>query len=158
MATAITDHFTLEEFAVSASHPSFVRPVPSELVSNVERLVRTVLDPMRHVWGRPLRVLSGYRSQALNVAVGGSPTSQHLLAEAADVTTEGVRQLFRSIMVREPKFPTGQVIYYPSRSFVHIALPGARYPKPTFCLHEPSRGWVYRVLEDVAEFDRLAPG
>jgi hypothetical protein len=58
------------------------------------------LDPIRKAWGKPIGVNSGYRCRRLNEAVGGTPTSQHLKGEAADITTgskEGNRRLFELI-------------------------------------------------------------
>lgn len=49
-------------------------------------LVSNILDPLREAWDRPITVTSGYRSPALNRAVAGAPTSQHLRGQAADIT------------------------------------------------------------------------
>lgn len=87
-----------------------------------------------------MKVLSGYRSPALNEAVGGSPTSQHMKAEASDIQTERIRDFYALLFSEDPRFPTGQVIGYPSRGFVHIATPSLQYPVPAFflCLHPKS--------------------
>lgn len=61
---------------------------PSELIrTNLEALVKHVLDPLRAKWGAPIIVTSGYRSPALNRAVGGASSSQHTIGEAADIRT-----------------------------------------------------------------------
>ena len=49
-------------------------------------LVDNVLDPARKRYGMPIIVTSGYRSAALNKAVGGVANSQHCKGEAADIT------------------------------------------------------------------------
>lgn len=51
---------------------------------NIERLVREVLQPARNAKGR-IRVLSGYRSLALNKAIKGSKKSLHCIGCAADI-------------------------------------------------------------------------
>lgn len=152
----LTDHFRLREFTVSKSHPELVEPVPQEYMHNVELLAMTILEPIRREIGRPIIIDSGYRSPALNAALpGSSPSSQHLRAEAADWTTSRLREVFRSLLGRANKLPTGQVIYYPDRNFVHIALPCAKYPSPSFHLHWPVRGLQYRHLVSVGQLDRL---
>ncbi len=55
------------------------------MVTHLEVLVRYVLDPLRWALGAPVTITSGYRTRAVNEAVSGSPTSQHMLGEAADV-------------------------------------------------------------------------
>jgi hypothetical protein len=47
-------------------------------------LVAEVLDPLRAAMG-PIRITSGYRTHAVNEAIGGSNTSQHCKGEAADI-------------------------------------------------------------------------
>lgn len=148
----LSDHFELREFCVSASFPDLVEPVPEEYLPNVRKLVTSVLEPMRRLW-HPMTVLSGYRSAKLNAAVGGSETSQHRRAEAADITAHRVRELFMAMLSRANKFPTGQVIGYPRQKFVHIALPSERYPVPTFfiCIG-PKR---YQQVTNLDEATRL---
>jgi zinc D-Ala-D-Ala carboxypeptidase len=152
----LSPHFALAETGVSASHPRLARPVPARYYVRAKRLAETVLEPMRVLLGRPFHVLSWYRTPTLNRAVGGSATSQHVHAEAADIDPSGrARQVFRAMMLRPVKYPTGQVIYYPDRHFLHIALASTRYPTPTFCLHWPAEGFTYHVLRDAAELDAI---
>jgi hypothetical protein len=80
------------------------------------------LDPVRELWGAPLRVNSGYRSPALNAAVGGAPSSQHMAGEAADITTgsrEGNERLFGLIVSSGLKFD--QLIDERGWSWLHVS-------------------------------------
>lgn len=144
----LTPHFRLSEFAVSAAHPDLVRPVPKELHGRVLLLAEQLeIVRMRH--GHALRILSGYRSSTLNKAVDGSKTSQHVVAEAADVTCVDPRKLFEDAitLVKEGKLPMlGQIIYYPERGFVHFALASRRFPTATLCVHWPEKGYKYRPI------------
>lgn len=145
----------MEEFAVSVSHPELVVSVPTKYQPNVKKLALTVLEPIRDTWDKPLKILSGFRSKALNDAVGGSPTSQHLLAEAADVTTTDVRTFFIMLLTQDDEIPLGQVIYYPDRNFCHIAVPGSRYPSPSFFVCLKSK--QYTRVSSYAAFLSLCP-
>ena len=53
-------------------------------IENLKALCLNVLEPLRKRFGRII-ITSGYRSEALNKAVFGEPSSQHLKGEAADI-------------------------------------------------------------------------
>lgn len=151
MKTRVSEHFALEEFAVSAQYPELAEPVPEAFVPHVVVLAEKILEPIRAHFGKPIRINSGYRSARLNKAVGGSPTSQHRRAQAADFTIRGLgmQDVFVALLSREIKVPCGQCIWYPSRGFIHIALPSIKYPNPSFFVHEPEEGMKYeRVLSE----------
>ena len=56
---------------------------PPEIVENLRRLAAG-LEKVRALLGAPLEISSGYRCAALNEAVGGSSTSQHMQGLAVD--------------------------------------------------------------------------
>ena len=90
-------HFTMEE--LTRSDTARARGIDNtplvEHRRNLIDMVDELIDPLRERWavvcaderlGSPqLRVTSGYRSQALNEAVGGAATSAHLLGYALDL-------------------------------------------------------------------------
>lgn len=129
--TQLSKNFKLSEFAVSAGRPDLVKPVPANYVKNVEHLVNEFLQPFRDWWRAGISISSGYRPPALNTAIGGSPTSQHTKAEAADWITADTRAAMFAI-VSNPRYKIGQVIYYPRQNFIHVATPSTRYARPTF--------------------------
>jgi hypothetical protein len=47
----------------------------------------------------PLIINSGYRSPAVNKAVGGAPTSNHLTGCAVDIRVAGLEQLLRYAVI-----------------------------------------------------------
>lgn len=66
-----------------------------EVRDSVLALVRKVLQPLRDLYGKPMKVNSGYRCKELNEIVGGVPSSQHRLGEAADIHTGSPLETFR---------------------------------------------------------------
>lgn len=84
-------YFSLNELTRSATARELGidnQPQAAELL-NLVTLVNECLDPIRARWGRPLHVNSGYRCAALNRAVGGVVSSQHMKGQAADITAGG---------------------------------------------------------------------
>lgn len=85
-------------------------------------LVLNVLEPMREYWDNPLLVNSGFRCYELNRAVGGVHNSQHLLGEAADITTgtkEGNIRLFEWAVTN---LEYDQIILENRGSWIHVSF------------------------------------
>ena len=82
-------YFTLSELTKSATEKrlGIDNTADASIRANLTALVENVLDPLRVRWGMPIIVTSGYRSTALNKAVGGAASSQHTKGEAADIRT-----------------------------------------------------------------------
>ena len=81
------NYFTIEELTKSdtATRRGIDNTPTEEVKKNLTTLVDQVLDPLRAAWGAPIVVNSGYRCPALNEAVGGSKTSDHMTGRAADI-------------------------------------------------------------------------
>lgn len=88
-------YFTLEELTTTNSGLLNV-PGQSEKIA-LSTLVANVLDPSREMFGKPVRVNSGYRSPAVNAKIGGAKTSQHCKGEAADLDSSDNASLFNII-------------------------------------------------------------
>ena len=84
--------FNLSEFTESTKAKQLgIYNIPSdEEQKNLALLVEHVLQPLRTALGRSIKVTSGYRSPALNKAVGGVKTSQHNQGKAADIVVQGM--------------------------------------------------------------------
>ena len=63
-------------------------PTP-EHIENFKKLAENIFQPIRDHFGAPIHLSSGYRSAALNKAVGGSSSSQHCKGEAIDIDMDG---------------------------------------------------------------------
>jgi len=53
-----------------------------------------MLDAARKIYGKPMRVNSGYRSEAHNKKVGGVSSSSHLKGLAADISCKNSDERF----------------------------------------------------------------
>lgn len=61
-----------------------------EFIPVLKRVCDDLLEPVRALfYNAPVNIHSGFRCAALNQAVGGSPTSQHMAGEAADFDVDG---------------------------------------------------------------------
>ena len=82
-------NFTMRELTASATARRLgIDNTPDDTVRmRLEVLVDSVLDPLRKLYGKPIKVTSGYRCPRLNAAVGGASGSQHMKGEAADITS-----------------------------------------------------------------------
>lgn len=88
----ISPHFHLSEFTTSqtADRRGIDNTPPDWAIVNLTRLCDNVLEPVRRHFGRPVVISSGWRSRAVNAAVGGVASSQHCKGEAADFEVPGV--------------------------------------------------------------------
>lgn len=66
-------------------------PTP-EHIENMKVLAEKIFQPIREYFGVPIHISSGYRSEALNNAIGGSKTSQHSKGQAIDIDRDGHSQ------------------------------------------------------------------
>ena len=63
-------------------------PDDDNILQNLEAVAREVFQPCREFVGGPLYVSSGFRSRALNDAIGGSKSSQHISGMALDLDAD----------------------------------------------------------------------
>ena len=83
----VSTNFTLYEIEKSntAAKYKLNNKIPDKYMDNAIRLIKTVLQPIRTAWGKPINISSGYRSLKVNQKVGGAKNSDHLFAAAADI-------------------------------------------------------------------------
>ena len=80
----LTENFSLREFKCRDGSN-----VPPEYMDNVLLLAQN-LQVLREEVGKPVRVISGYRSPKYNRKIKGAKRSQHMLAKAADIKISGM--------------------------------------------------------------------
>ena len=117
----LSEHFELSEFTRSdyaTRHQ--IDNTPDELaIANLKMLCEYTLEPLREIVKKPIYILSGYRCNALNEAIGGASNSQHLYGKASDIIVHGmtVEELFE---LGSKYVPHDQIIHEFSR-WVHIS-------------------------------------
>ena len=129
----LTDNFTKEELVASATAKRLkIDNTPSKEESEkLHLLASKILQPLRDAYRNPIRISSGFRCKALNKAVNGVPTSQHLKGEAADINN-GIpenRKIFELAqkMIKEGKIEVGQLINEKGYQWIHISLPDNKH-------------------------------
>ena len=99
--TRLSPHFTLAEMCKTSAKTQDGN-IPSHVhIENLKRLCGW-LEMLRSEWNKrygegddPIVINSGYRSEAVNKAVGGMKGSNHLTGCAADIRVAGIEQLIR---------------------------------------------------------------
>lgn len=95
MTTMLSPSFSLAEFTKSqtAIRRGIANDPPPAHLAAMQLLCAKVLEPVRLHFGRPVKISSGYRSAALNKAIGGAASSQHSVGEAADFEIAGLANI-----------------------------------------------------------------
>ena len=135
----ITPHFSLAELTVTSTGLANV-PNPEQLCA-LRATCSAVLEPWRSRVGR-LRVSSGFRSSAVNDAVGGSANSMHLLGEAVDVVpldTPRIEAWLVLLDMIEHGLPVDQAVIYRSTRHVHVAHTARRVARGSLLVKEGAR-------------------
>ena len=125
----LSPHFTLLELTVTST--GLENNPPAWAVEKLRKLCEQLLEPMRTVWDCPIRIDSGFRSEAVNAAVHGSARSQHRAGLAADVVPVGLDLVdaFSWIATLAPTLPIGQAILYVCDGFIHLSIDEGPAPR-----------------------------
>lgn len=125
----LSPHFTLTEMATTST--GLPNNPPAWAVEKLRKLCEQLLEPLRAVWNCPIRIDSGYRSEAVNAAVHGSARSQHRAGQAADIVPVGPNLVdaFSWIATLAPTLPIGQAILYVCDGFIHLSIDEGPAPR-----------------------------
>lgn len=132
MDNQLSTHFTLAEFVRSDTATRLgIDNTPEEThYRSMKDLCEHVLEFVRIHYGKPVKINSGYRSMALNMAVNPMTStvnrlSKHCLGQAADFEIEGVTNYDLACWIRDNIPHFHQVI-------LEFYTPG-----------QPNSGWVH---------------
>lgn len=87
----LSKHLALAEVTRSdtAKRKGVSNEPTAEHLKNFQLLAEKVFEPIREHFAVPIKISSGYRSAALNKAIGGAASSQHCTGEAIDIDMDG---------------------------------------------------------------------
>ena len=116
----LSKNFTLAELTrTSAPYENY--PQVKERIA-LKQLVDNVLQPLRDLYGKPIKVNSGYRSPLVNKHVGSkSEKSQHTKGEAADITGGSREENIKLYDLIREHLPFDQLINEYDFSWVHVS-------------------------------------
>lgn len=119
----LSAHFHLSEFVQSdtAKAMGLSNVPPPEVVRRLQMLCHRVLEPLRARLLAPIHVSSGYRSPAVNGAVGGSPSSQHMHGEAVDIWTGAMDARDLKVLITQCVPEWDQLYLHEIGNFVHVS-------------------------------------
>ena len=100
MNAKLSEHFTLGEM-IKTSAKGIDNTPTHGAVMNLKNLCENWLEDLRFSYNmlyggeEPIIINSGYRSEAVNKAIGGVPGSNHLTGCAVDIKCFGIEQAIR---------------------------------------------------------------
>ena len=119
----ITRNFTLTELTRTSTG---IKNKPTrQQMDALITLSEKVLQPARDMYRKPICVTSGFRSPAVNRAVGGAKKSQHMRGEAVDITVftkDENKKLFE--LIRD-NLSFDQLINERDYSWIHVSYKSA---------------------------------
>lgn len=122
----LSEHLDLAEVTRStdAKRRGISNEPTAEHIENFKIIAEKIFEPIRKHFGVPIFISSGYRSSALNKAIGGASSSQHLLGQALDLDMDGTSGGVTNKMVFEyikNNLDFDQLINEFNYSWVHVS-------------------------------------
>lgn len=118
----LSEHFTLDEMC--ATQYAHVNSPNKEQLVYLCLLCNLILEPLRQRAGEPIFINSGFRSPAVNKAVGGVWNSQHLLGCAADIRIKSPEHGKRLFNILRDLYWVDQCLFEKSSSsmWLHVSF------------------------------------
>jgi zinc D-Ala-D-Ala carboxypeptidase len=117
----LSKHFSTLEFTHSdtAVEHGINNELPPALNADAIWFAEDVLEAIRSLIGKPIRITSGYRCVDLNQRIGGAHNSYHMKATAADITVKGMTAYELAQTISISQIPFDKVIQEHGR-WVHV--------------------------------------
>lgn len=131
-----SDYFTLAELTKSetAARHKIDNTPPAAIIKNLQYGVDMVLDPLRRLYGKPIKINSGYRCPQLNKLVGGVTNSWHQEGNAADIHIESADEakILFSNLQKLPSVDTVLFEHSKTAQWLHVQWNMAKNPRHHF--------------------------
>lgn len=151
------EHITRKELELSqtAVRNDINNEIPTRLLPNAVRLawfLETLREKLSLHFDRPTPVIisSGFRCVRLNASIGGSETSAHCRALAADITVPGMTTYELAMFIKNNMVEEGwDQLIHEFGAWVHIGLAEGRMRNQCLTAIKAGRKTVYRndILE-----------
>jgi zinc D-Ala-D-Ala carboxypeptidase len=141
----VSRSFRLSEFLRSetAVRRGLDNTPPAAVLANIQHVLAPGMQRVRDALDNPVHITSGYRSPAVNRAVGGSAMSQHTLGLAADFVAPNFgspRAISRYLADQAAILRFDQLIF--EGTWVHISFVPAGAPRGQVLTAHFSQGGV----------------
>jgi zinc D-Ala-D-Ala carboxypeptidase len=148
----LSDHFLLSEllFSETALRIGIDNTPNEQQIDNLGLVANYLLEPARLLLNSPLHVVSGYRSPAVNAAVGGDKESHHMLGLAADFKPIGFPLADAFDILRLSSAMQYDKIIFECNAWIHVALPidGQPYRRQALRATGGPGDWKYVLVEN----------
>lgn len=141
----LTPHFTLVEFVTSntATTRGIDNTAPDAVVTNL-KVVASVLEEIRALFGKAVSISSGFRCPALNAAVGGVSNSAHVRGLAADFTVRDTVNRDAFDAIRKSGIKYDQLIM--EGTWIHIGMDATMRRQDLEMYHDDAGRTKYKPI------------
>lgn len=121
MSNRISEHISFNEATRSqtATRKDIINTPSSEQISAMKNVARLCFEPLRKWYGKPIMISSFFRNAELNIAVGGSKSSEHPLGYCIDMDTDSDNRMLFDWCAKNLKFD--QLVWEFGGKWVHIS-------------------------------------
>lgn len=131
-----SEFFTLAELTRSetAARHKIDNTPPAAIIKNLQYGADMILDPLRRLYGKPIKINSGYRCPQLNKLVGGVTNSWHQEGNAADIHIESADEakILFSNLQKLPSVDTVLFEHSKTAQWLHVQWNMAKNPRHHF--------------------------
>ena len=151
----ITKHVSLKEVSKSntATRLGIDNTPKGSHLENIKKLCEAIFEPLREWAGVPIKISSGYRSEALNRAIGGSNTSQHCAKNGAALDLDNDGSTVTNKMIFEyirKNLPFDQLIFEfgtdSNPDWVHVSYNEGKNRKQVLRAYKQGNKTVYKNI------------